>query len=493
VRIPFPERIPINRVAIFAVVLACIQKAEGTPAYFCAGCLVFILIAALAFNAGGGLTRTAGAYVFSYSMLDVIVGLCYKAFLGEPATSHLADPLTDIEAYVGSIAAMYGAVIVSRRFTPKTGLLQNLLKEPDMYRASVGCMVFGFVGVFLVALLGQGGKILQSGFAQLNQLIPLGILIGVLYEIRRSGGTRCSNIFIVLGASYVFFIGVTGFTKQGMLTPFICWILPIGALRFRLSVVQALTILVAVFVTFHYLVPFSQYGRGLVPENATLSQRIAIAVPLLEHPEDTRQHYEQGQADYAQIGLPGEYFDSPQGFWDRLQFISLDDLLINLTDQGKVVGLAPIIESFVNVVPHFIWPSKPLPKFTGNYYAHELGGLVSDEDTATGISFSPTAEAFHIARWVGIFIVAPLLWFLLFVIFDSLLGDLRASAWGLLAFVFIAHIAPEGGLSILIYLFTFGTEILVFCALFATFVAPVLGTFVVGPGHRNRMPLGTRG
>src|ERR1039457_4310353 len=98
-RIPFPERVPLNRVAIFASALFVIQWLEGTYLYFSIGCTIFILIAAFAFNAGGGLTRISGAYFFFYSVLVVIVGLCYKAFLGEPAQSNLLDPRTDIGAY----------------------------------------------------------------------------------------------------------------------------------------------------------------------------------------------------------------------------------------------------------------------------------------------------------------------------------------------------------------------------------------------------------
>jgi hypothetical protein len=162
VRIPFPERIPINRVAIFAVVLFVIQWLEGTALYFSIGCAVFILIAAFAFNAGGGLTRAAGAYVISYAVMAVILGICYKAFLGEPAQSNLLDPRTDIEAYVASIAGMYAAVIVSRRLSRKTGLLQNVLKESRMYRASLGCIAFGIAGGFAIALLGESAAKLQA-------------------------------------------------------------------------------------------------------------------------------------------------------------------------------------------------------------------------------------------------------------------------------------------------------------------------------------------
>ena len=189
-RLPFPERIPLERTALFAVGLFMVQQLEHTALYFSVGCVVFLLVATLAFNIAGGLTRTSGVYVFFYSVLVVVIGLCYKAYLGEPADSNLQDPLTTIEVYVGGICAMLAAVVISRRFSRKTGLLQNLMKDSDMYRSSVGCMVIGIGVPFLISMLGQRAAWLRTAFTQLNQLIALAIIIGVMYEIRRSGGTR---------------------------------------------------------------------------------------------------------------------------------------------------------------------------------------------------------------------------------------------------------------------------------------------------------------
>ncbi len=97
VRIPYPERIPIHRAALVAVAFFVIQRIEGTTLYFSTGCLVFLLLATFAFNAAGGLTRTSGAYIFFYSLLVVVVGIGYKAFLGEPAQIQpcVLDPRTD--------------------------------------------------------------------------------------------------------------------------------------------------------------------------------------------------------------------------------------------------------------------------------------------------------------------------------------------------------------------------------------------------------------
>jgi hypothetical protein len=176
VRVPFPERIPIEGMAIFAISLFVIQQFEHTALYFSVGCLLFLLIGAFAFNTAGGLTRVSGGYVFFYSLLVVVVGLCYKAYLGEPAETNLLDPRTTIEVYVGGITAMLGAVVLTRRFCPRTGLLQNLMKDSDMYRISIGCMVFGAGAPFVISLLGDFGTRLLTAFAQLNELIPLHVL-----------------------------------------------------------------------------------------------------------------------------------------------------------------------------------------------------------------------------------------------------------------------------------------------------------------------------
>ena len=483
-RIPFPERVPLDRVAVFAAILFAIQRFEGTAFYFSIGCVAFILIAAVAFNIAGGLTRISGAYVFFYSLLVVILGICYKAYLGEPADSNLADPQTDIAAYVGSIAGLLVAVLIARRFSRRTGLLQNLLKDSQMYRASIGCMVFGFGGGLLIALLGAEGAKLGSAFNQLDQLIPLGIIIGVMYEVRRSGGTRSINMPTALVAAFYFFNwGLLNFSKQGMLLPLLCWVLPVCALQYQITRRQIVTGLMATFLIFHYLFPYAQYGRDFRGDNASFSQNLQVALPLLEHPEDTREKYQEAIVDAS----PG-YYNTSQGFMDRLQFIATDDELINATDRGKEFGLWPIKAVFLNVIPHVIWPDKPDIRL-GNNYMHEINGQAFDEgDTTTGISFSPTAESYHWAKWLGVLVVAPLLWLMLFLVYDALFGDLRCSPWGLLVMAQIAHTAPEGGINGTIVLCTFGLEISVFCALFATYIAPYFAIAVLGPDRQVSAP-----
>src|ERR1035437_6035561 len=82
---------------------------------------------------------------------------------------------------------------------------------------------------------------------------------------------------------------------------------------------------------------------------------------------------------------------------------------IHATDQGKVIGMFPVTAPLLNAVPHFLWPNKPNYNL-GNLYAHEIGGMTSEEDTTTGVSFSPTSEAYHMKKWLGVLVVAPLVW-----------------------------------------------------------------------------------
>jgi len=383
---------------------------------------------------------------------------------------------------VVGISAMFATVLVNRRIARRTGLLENVLKDRDMYRATIGCIVFGIGAPLLLAMLGSNGRVLATAFAQLNDLLPVAIILGVIYEIRRSGGTRSVNLPVLLAAAYFFIQGVLGFSKQGMFTPVIAWAIPVAALQYRLSRAQIVGALAVLYLAFNFLVPYAQFGRGQVNSETTYNERIAIALHYFTHPAETRTLYKESTDAEAEEETV-HYYNTPQGFFDRLQFISPDDALIDITDQGKVFGLLPIPTAFLNTIPHVFWPDKPSINF-GNIYAHEIGGMPED-DTTTNISFSPTSEAYHLDRWVGVLVVAPAIWLLLFVVYDSLCGDTRNSPWGLLVVTLISHFAPEGALVGAIYFMTFGAAALVFCAFFAAWVAPICSFVVLGPDRRD--------
>lgn len=489
-RIPFPIRIPLSYSCAFAVALCVIQVLEGTSATFSLLSFAFIVIATFAFNVAGGFARPSGSYIFFYAVLAVIVGLTYKALLGEAADTNLSAPRTTMLVYVAGISAMSGAAYLKRVLLPAKGLLDNSTQRVDLNAASVGCVIVGLaiyaVGVLTIKVGGtaderyanNSGTVL-SALNQVNLFLPLGLILGVTHTIRRSGGKRFLNpTVIIAGALSIIFFGLIGTSKQGLFLPVICVMAAAAALRYRFSTGQVAAFMAAMAFAFYYLVPYIQYAKPLV-QSPSYAETVSNAYAMLTDLEfDRQQTAEAGQEAIEDDDYSIHYFNTAQGIFDRLQMISIDDALISVTEQGHVFGLTPLLFDVYNLVPHFIWPDKPLIAL-GNIYSHEIGlahySSRGEDDNTTGISFSPTADAFHMARWSGVLLVAPALWFCCFFAMDYVCGDTRRSPWGLLMFAMCAHIAPEGMMHGPFYLMTVGPIIVIFVALLSVYVLPVIG------------------
>ena len=461
----------------FAGLLVLLELVQGTPFRFSFLAFLFVMVAGITFNLAGGLTRASGGYVFFYSMLAVILGLVSKAVLGERADSNLLQPMLTMEVYLGGISAMLVAVYVSRRLTRRRAFLQDVVTPERMQDATIGCMVAG-IGIYLVMALGgyQNGSFL-SALGQVNRFLPLSIILGVTHQIRKSGGTSSINVPVIIVSLMIFlFYGIFGFSKEGMLTPLLCWGVAAGVQRYRVSLAQIVALGVAGTFFLYYLVPYAQDGRNYKSETGSLSENASASIDLLQHLDLVRDRFEATQA-FEATQTTSSYF-TQAAFLDRLQMISVDDRLIDVTERGAVFGLTPILVDFENLIPHVFWPNKPTP-FFGNAFAHEVGGL-SEDDTTTGVSFSPSGEAYHLAKWVGVLVVAPLVWILLFVTMDSLCGDVRRSPWGLLVIALFGHVAPEGMLDGAIYTFGYGSLSVIFGALASAYVMPLVGRLSTG-------------
>ncbi|MBB5329056.1 hypothetical protein [Tunturiibacter gelidoferens] len=474
-RLPFPEKIPIVPAFFFALTLCLIQISQGTHATFALGCFLYILVATHGFNVAGGFTRSSGAFIFFNSVLGVVVGLCMKVYLGEPADSNLLAPELTIRVLLVGMCMMVVAIYITRRITPRRSLLGRMVTDAKMQTATVGCLIAGILLYISFLIFPSGSGSVLSALNQLNRFFPMAVVLGTLNTIRRSGGRRSINLPALLAGLMMFFVGLFGFSKEGMFAPFAAWILTAASQRYKLSRPQIVGGVIATIFIFRYLVPYAQYGRNFREENGA---SYATVFNLLGNLGYVREQYLQSSEDAYEERILG-YFNTPQGFFDRLQMLSIDDALINETALFGKFGGYPIILAFENVVPHFIWKDKP-QILIGNIWAHEVG-LLGDEDETTGVSFSSTATGFHMLGWIGVFLLAPAIWILLFTIFDSLCGDTRQTPWGLLVMVLYAHAAPEGDIPSLIYICFYTGFGIVFAAVVGAYVMPVLGTLFIGP------------
>jgi hypothetical protein len=475
-RLPFPDHISLVAVCYFAGVLCVIQLLQGTNPTFSLFAATYIVVAAIAFNVAGGFSRTTGAFVFFNSVIGVIIGLCMKAYLGERADSNLQGPNLTMSVNLVGMCMMLLAVFFSRRLSAKRALLGKMVTDANMQTATVGCMVAGLIISFAGFFASSGNGTVLSALNQVNRFFPLAVMMGVLNAIRRSGGTRSISIPVVISAAYMFTAGLLAFSKEGMIAPFLCWLIAAASQRYRITRLQVCGIGIIAFFIFYYLVPYSQYGRSFKEEGSPFN--VEATITLLSDLDYVREQYYEASAGEIGERVQG-YFNTPQGFFDRLEMVSIDDALDNHTQQFGTYGITPVIQSFENLIPHFIWPDKP-PLLTGNTYAHEIG-LLAEEDFSTGVSFSSTATAFHLLGWPGVFLLAPAVWLLLFTIFDSLCGDVRKAPWGLLIVVLFAHAAPEGDLNSIIYMCFYVALGIVFAAIMGAYIMPILGTLIIGP------------
>ena len=483
----------MQKAFVFAAAIFVVQIMQHTDPLFSVLFFAYIILSTLAFNVAGGFSRASGFYVFWFALLTCIVGGVWKAVLGEPASSNLVSPVATLLTYVVSMAMIIVCLLLSQRLTRGTRGLSGLLHTDDVNLglASLGCLLANEGTVLANIFLPGGSGSLVAIINQENAFLPFAVLLGTVHVIRSSGGRRSVNVVtLVSGLLILIFGGLLNYSKQGMFTPIVCWGAAAASQRYRLRPWQVGLLLAFAVYSVMILSPLSQVGRAQIPDGADNYARAQLTTDLLTHPTRLRAEY-KGSTESV---IPGErvagfakgYFDSPQGLLDRLTIIQADDRLVTYTLQGHTDGYERAVYYFINWIPHVILKDKekyaPIGATNpGNHYAHETGGLLSPDDYSTGISFSPTAEAFHLEGWPGLLVIAPIVWFLLFTTVDLICGDLRRSPYGLIAAVYFAHVAPESLIAGLVQFIWTGNIAIIIAIVFCTYFAPILGTLLSGP------------
>ena len=500
-RLPFPTRIPVQKTLMFAAAVFIAQVVQHTDLKFAALFFMYIMLSVIAFNFAGGFSRASGGYIFWFALLTCILGGVWKVVLAEPADSNLVSADFTLATYVVSMITILGALFISRRFTRNASGLSAVTGAGriNLGYASLGCFIVYWITYFANYILPHGNGSLANIINQVNVFLPLCILLGTIHSIRVSGGRRSVNLLTVAAAAQIFVQGgLIFYSKQAMFIPPVCWGVAAASQRYRLRVWQVILLVGFAIYSVTMLAPLSQVARAIIPDTASQQERFMLSVDLLSHPKVLRADYleSMGVVDPSDraAGFATSWYDSPQGLMDRLNIIRADDRLVTYTLQGHTVGKMRVVYYFLNWIPHFILPNKdammpPGAINSGNYYAHEVGGLLSPDDYSTGISFSPSAEAFHMDEWLGIVIVGGFVWTLLFIVVDLICGDVRYYPIGLFSVVAFSHVAPESLIGNLVYFIFFGDLGIVVAILFCSYFAPVIGLLLSGPQEPRIRPL----
>jgi hypothetical protein len=471
-RIPLISRIRFGPAAVFASVVFVLQMLEGTDLKFAALCWIYVMISTTAFNLAGGFVYPSGWFIFFNAALTSIVGVTYKIFLGEPGQSNLRAPLTTMLAYCIGMTSMMFVVMLVRKIAPRRALLADMGFGEDMNRAALGAFVLGAVLEALSYTVQENGSLL-SAIRQVNFFTQMSILLATFYQVKKTNGRQSTNWIVWTAGIYLFILGgILGFSKFGALVSFVTWISAAIAAGHDFTRKQVILIFCGFAFFQMYLVPYSQVGRTLRADEPTILSDAKVAQSLVAHLGDVRDEYGKEQRDIQVDESRAHLYSSAQGFFDRLNMLAPDDALTAYSDEGNFEGLLPTWWAITNVIPHFIWKDKPF-YFTGNMYAREIG-MIAEENDSTGVSFSPTADAYHQAGFFGVLLIVPPTLFVLFLVMDSLSGDIRKSPWGILFCVLCAHSAPEGMIGGQIYIATYAALGVILMALMAKYVLPLI-------------------
>lgn len=465
-RVPIPERFNLRPALLFTLFVFLGQQAAGTDIVFSLLTVAYIALFVTGFNQAGGLLYPSGGFIFFNGLLTAIFGLVYKIFLFEPGEKTLMNGNKTMLVYCGGMLSMAVAAGLNRRLRPKHGLLGTLPTDSRMNHIALAYLLFGIFLSFFSFSSEEGS--VGSALRQINHFIPMAVVMGATYKYHRTGGRKGANWIVYAAGLIILAEGLLSFSKEGFFLGPLTWVITVLALGYSFTLRQIAAYALGAFLVVYYLVPYSQYVRGF--RATTASENLAVATKYLSNLSETRELYLASRENHDITGEP-HFYSTPQGFFDRLTMLAFDDDLINYTDEGNVFGLLPTVYSYANIVPHFIWKEKPVFSY-GNVYAREIGAL-PDEDVTTGISFSPTGDAYHQATWLGVLVVWPVVVFLFFLVTDSLTGSTRQAPWALLPITLASHQAPEGLMSGTIFLTTYGVVALVFLAFFAKYLVPV--------------------
>ena len=225
-RLSLPTRISLPKAFIFASVFFCVQQIEHTDLVFSLLYYAFLILSVVAFNFAEGFTRLTGAYTFWYSTLIVIVGVTWKAVVGEPAQSNLYSPILDMALYTASMVMLLLVTLLNRKVDFRSmGVGGGFSKgELNYTAAGVGCLIVWVAIIYANVMFGQAPGSLVSALVQVNVFGPLGLILITIGAAKDSGGRRTTNTVSILAFLYFTYLGVSSFSKQAMLTPLVCWL-----------------------------------------------------------------------------------------------------------------------------------------------------------------------------------------------------------------------------------------------------------------------------
>jgi hypothetical protein len=387
------------------------------------------MFAVNAFNHMGGMTHMAGAFCFFAILPTVTVPELTHLFFGQPGDFNLVHPLTT----AGVCAVFFGCVMVAARMislmSHPVAVLEHIKFSISELRiiSIFACVVAISITIRILTLTQpvRDGSLL----AALNHFSPLLIAISVMMatyvRMATTGGRSVMNWFVAFLLILAIVPGLLSASKEGMLTPLLCWFLVVAASRHRFSPFGILGIATVLFVAWTFVYPFSQNARSSVRGAENLSEKVDLIVGFFRDPSQFPDSISNSE-NSSEFGVS----TSKVSIIARYSVLPSIDMLIGADQKLGYTSIDRYAPVLVSIVPHALWPNRPAP-LTSNELGHKAGFQMEAGDTTTGIAIGSPALFFDLGGWLAL-IVFTLLCFMIFFLFTvRVVGNSSTGIWGL--------------------------------------------------------------
>jgi hypothetical protein len=442
-RIPFPSYVPLKPLLLGLSVELCIQLIQGTHPIFAILILVSQACAIAAFNYMGGMTHMTGAFCLFAILPTVTVPELAHLALGQPGDFNLVHPIE-----TACVCAVFFAcvMVVARMMS----LVRHHIALLDRIHFSImelrlisilACIVALSVQIKMLTLSGplENGSLL----AALNHFYPFLIAISVMMatyvRIATTNGKSVMNPFVGFLLVIAILPGMLSASKEGILTPLLCWLVVVAASRHSFSWHGIVGLVAVLLVAWNYVYPFSQNARFPIRAANTISEKVDLIVDYFRDPSQ----FPDVNSSYTKSSEFG-FESSKVSIVARYSTLPSIDMLIDADRRLGYTGIEAYLPVLVSIVPHALWPDRPAP-ITSNELGHKAGFDMANGDTTTGIAIGTPGLFFDLGGWLALIVYTLACFGLFFFAAVRLVGSSATGIWGLVVIGTEANMAGNAG------------------------------------------------
>ena len=428
-RIPFPKTIPLGRLLIALTAVLLVQLIQGTDPAFAILMLVAQVAAVVAFNRMGGMTHMAGGFCLFAVLPNVTVPEITHILLGQPGDFNLQHPLMTAGACaVFFICVMTAALLVSSISHP-VALLDHIhfsIAELQIISA-LSCAFALSTSIRVISLNAPvtDGTLL----AALNHFVPylfaVSVLLATYVQVVRTNGASVVNWYVVVILALCIANGLLIASKEGILTPLLCWFVVVASTRHRFTWFGTLGVAAVLFVAWVFVYPFSQNTRTAVRESELISDKVDLIIQFIRDPSSFPDYAESFE-ESSEFGTD----TSKVNIIQRYSLLQTNDMLIGADLKLGYTSIERYAPILLIVVPHALWPDRPAP-ILSNELGHKAGIRIANEDIWTGIAIGSPGMFFDLGGWLALVVYTLTFFTVFFFIIIRVVSTTERSVWGL--------------------------------------------------------------